>query len=593
VIGRSFSLDLLEELESTRPEAALDALEEAERTHLVRAENVGREPHYRFTHELIRQTFAETLSLPRRQRLHARIAGAMEKVYGAALDKHTPAIAHHLYQAGTSADTQKTLSYLLRAAEGAQHSAAHEEALANLDNAVSLLEGETGVGMGDVHRRRGDALRSLARRSDAVAAYEQAIANFVAAGERVRAASVCVPLFWIHAWAWNWPNFENTLQRYADLIEYVEEPWLKAMFLSAQGLFWTNEGLVEEGLRALAQAETACALGTVSDAHLYLALASGYDFAAQFAHALELQQKASQVSSATGDIWLEVEAAFFSAHLRMYTGPPLEPGQFEATLNSAVRVGNQEVVCSLRNLLDCTIAFRGALNLAERSAKETIAFAESLQAGNMQHVSYANAVVVHDFQGHDDELLDCLHRAFEFEPPVFYASGWSHALGFRALAIRGDAGSIELLRHKSVSMPALGRPNRLGAWVAMTYAVEGLAALSRIEDVAALRQSTEEFLLTGAEFAWLFSTRTAAGIAAACARDWSRAEEHHRAAIHVADTARLRVLQATTRSWYGEMFAAQGDLAQARVWLGEALALYVSIGMPGYARRASEKLSTL
>ena len=43
VIGRSFSLRLLEELENKQPDAALDVVEEAERAHLVVAEPRGRD----------------------------------------------------------------------------------------------------------------------------------------------------------------------------------------------------------------------------------------------------------------------------------------------------------------------------------------------------------------------------------------------------------------------------------------------------------------------------------------------------------------------------------------------------------------------
>lgn len=207
--------------------------------------------------------------------------------------------------------------------------------------------------------------------------------------------------------------------------------------------------------------------------------------------------------------------------------------------------------------------------------------------------SYWILARIHDLQGRDSEMLGWLRKAFECEPRS-YLSGVSHSYQFRALAIRGDIGAIELLRHVSVRMPILGRPNPFGAWVAMLCAVEGLAALDRFEDAAALRETTEEFLRHGAKFVlWCHSTRTAAGIAAACAQDWTGAEEHHQAAIHDADTAPVRILQPITRAWYAEMLAMQGDVARARVMLGEALSLYESIGMPGYARRASERLATL
>jgi tetratricopeptide (TPR) repeat protein len=395
VIGRGFGLGLLEALESARPDAALDAVEEAERAHLVTAEGDDRDPRYRFVHELIRQTLAEGLSRPRRQRLHARIAEAMERVWASSLDKHATAIAHHLYRAGAAADSAKTLDYLVRAAEIAQRSSAYEDALSNLDNAVSLCEGATGQTLADLDEHRAGVLRSLGRKPEAVAAYEQ--------------ASI-------------------------ELAESLQTYWR----------FWD-----------------------------YLGLASLRD--------------ARDEDPAKED------------------------------------------------------AFRGAIGC-------------------------------------------------ELPNP---SSGVGAAFLFRARAKRGEASALDLLRDPRISMPVPGEPNRLGAYVAATCAAEGLASLGRIVESAAMLPAVEEFLDGGAEYAWLRSTRTAAGIAAACAREWSRSEEHHRAAIHHADTAPARIFQPVSREWYAAMLAARGDVDRARPMLAEALALYETIGMPGYARRASERLAAM
>lgn len=98
------------------PDAVLDAIEEAERAKLLVGESSGREARYRFAHELIRQTLAEGLSMPRRQRLHLRIADAMERIYAVSLEKHVSALAHHLFQAGAAADPGRTTTYLRQAA---------------------------------------------------------------------------------------------------------------------------------------------------------------------------------------------------------------------------------------------------------------------------------------------------------------------------------------------------------------------------------------------------------------------------------------------------------------------------------------------
>ena len=101
VIGRGFSFELLEALGDVGADALLDAVDEAERAHLITSTADGPEARFTFAHELIRQTLVSGLSLPRRQRLHLRVAEAMERVYARTLEEHAADLAHHLYQAGT------------------------------------------------------------------------------------------------------------------------------------------------------------------------------------------------------------------------------------------------------------------------------------------------------------------------------------------------------------------------------------------------------------------------------------------------------------------------------------------------------------
>jgi len=171
VIGRSFSIVLLENLEATRPDAVLDAVEEAEQARVVAAEPGGHEPRYRFVHELMRQTIAETLSLPRRQRLHARVAEAIERTHPNALEANASAIAMHLYQAGAAGDPAKATHYMTLAARLAREAAAHEESLILLENALSLRPGERSSLVADLISQKGVALRSLRRHDDAEQAF--------------------------------------------------------------------------------------------------------------------------------------------------------------------------------------------------------------------------------------------------------------------------------------------------------------------------------------------------------------------------------------------------------------------------------------
>jgi tetratricopeptide (TPR) repeat protein len=79
---------------------------------------------------LIRSTALADLSLPRRQRLHLRVADAIERRRAPALDAYVSALAHHLYQAGAAADSERAITTMLNAMRRAHASGAFEEALA-------------------------------------------------------------------------------------------------------------------------------------------------------------------------------------------------------------------------------------------------------------------------------------------------------------------------------------------------------------------------------------------------------------------------------------------------------------------------------
>src|ERR1017187_8318489 len=242
VIGRSFSLRLLEALENQQPDAALEAVEEAERAHLLSAEPAtGREVRYRFVHDLVRQTLAETLSMPRRQRLHARVADAIERVYAANLEAQASALAHHLYQAGAAADPEKTANYLTIAAQKARANAAHEEALAHLETALSVWEGEESVRVAELTAPKAAVLLSLGRPDEAADYSRKAIALFESAGAMAQAARTSTLLAGIHVWRLEFAAFHRTIDRALERLGSAEPDLRSGLMggrasgLSAQG----------------------------------------------------------------------------------------------------------------------------------------------------------------------------------------------------------------------------------------------------------------------------------------------------------------------------------------------------------------------
>ena len=599
VIGRTFSLPLLEELESTRPDAALEAVEEAERAHLVAAERSTRSMRYRFGHELIRQTLAETLSLPRRQRLHARVAAAIEKVHASNLDSQASALAHHLYQAGAAADSAKAIAWLIRAAAQASSAAAHEEALLHLDRALTLMEEEPpGTRLADAHVQRAGVLRSLLRPADAVASYEKALEVYESAEEKVKFAATIIELGSLHTWAFN-PEKAHALNKLALERLSGDQPVLRALLLLAGATVSSVAGDMEAALEAMGQADESRAF--LADPKLR-AIAYNMEAHVRF-HALDLERaaeayrQATQAAREARDPWNEVETAYVGISAALHRGRPQEAEKLLTdALPRAQRVGHAGATWCCHLFHPAVLLARGDIEGALRRAQEMIAFGELIKSPwNFTGETLRANVLL--YQGKVEESLQSLRKSLQFELP---RSGWiglPRATMAASLAQLGDPQALDMLRQCLADLPVVGRCARIGSWHSLARVVQGFAYLNCSTEAATLHPQTEDLVATGAWCAHeLFLFRSAAGIAAAAAGEWTRAEEHHQTAVHQADTAPYRVAQPQAREWYAEMLLARravGDADRGRALLSEALAQYESIGMPLHAQRASLRLATL
>jgi tetratricopeptide (TPR) repeat protein len=596
VIGRSFSLRLLEELENSKPDAALDAVEEAERAHIVVAEPAGRDTRYRFVHELVRQTLAEMLSLPRRQRLHARVADAIERVYSTNLETHAPSLAHHLYHAGAAADPEKTTTYLMLAAQQARAGAAHEEALAHLKNALSLWEGERSARVAELTAQRAAALQSMGRRNEAVEGYRKAIALFESAGEEAKAAETSLALAFDQAWHVEVAAAHRTIDRPLERCGSAD-PRLKISLLNVRAAVMSLEGdasgadeLLSEA-KALLEAEKDLPLNAFDEeselAHLFHSM--------QFELMLPMARRVADTRRTAGDLW----GAAFVERLIPYElccGRTAEAaGHLPGAMLLAERIGHHGAEFNTRYQRGLLSIAHGDLVAAERELEELRNFCEvhrfawrfipSIPLGTLAFLrgNFADAERWYNDRTEIEEQT-CL-------------SGWRNSSLFAFLAESNDDRAWKAWTDRRWKMPRSGQPNPLGAWCSLERSVVGLAWLGMREDAAALRPLTEEVLLTGVWASFELSLfRTAAGIAAACAGDWSAAEQHHLTAIHQTDTAPYRISQPTAREWYATMLLDRngpGDAAKAGVLLRESLAMYESLGIPFHANRTSGRLATL
>jgi tetratricopeptide (TPR) repeat protein len=189
VLGRECSFDVLREMVALDDDELISALEEARDAQLMVELERSDGSAYGFTHALVRQTLYRGLSGPRRQRLHAQAAAAIERVHG---DAQIAALALHHRLAGSAGDAVKAIDCSLQAAVQAAARFAWEEAADHWDGALAVMTRAGGrereradllVALGDLMVVVGDLGRQIAY-------LEQALALYDALGDRERSARV-------------------------------------------------------------------------------------------------------------------------------------------------------------------------------------------------------------------------------------------------------------------------------------------------------------------------------------------------------------------------------------------------------------------
>ncbi|MCH8281267.1 MAG: protein kinase [Chloroflexi bacterium] len=157
VIGREFTLEQLVPLiEDLTRDHLLEVLDEALASKVIEElpRAVGR---YQFTHALIQETLAEELSSTRKVQIHARIAQALEEMYGEQADSYSAELAHHFGEAQTVLGAQKLIHYSLLAGQHALDGFAFEEAVAHFERGLTA-KGLADSGMEPAADEEGAAL---------------------------------------------------------------------------------------------------------------------------------------------------------------------------------------------------------------------------------------------------------------------------------------------------------------------------------------------------------------------------------------------------------------------------------------------------
>jgi class 3 adenylate cyclase len=137
VIGEEFDLDLLTAATEVDEDRLIEILENAATVALV-TESTESPGRYRFVHALIAHTLSQDLGPTRRQRMHLRIAQALEDL-GAENAGRFAELAHHS-AAASGADTGRARYFAKRAGEAALAALAPIDAIGWFSRALKLLD---------------------------------------------------------------------------------------------------------------------------------------------------------------------------------------------------------------------------------------------------------------------------------------------------------------------------------------------------------------------------------------------------------------------------------------------------------------------
>lgn len=133
IIGHEFGFNILVAAGKQGQDMIIDALESAEKAQLITDISKKGIVRYAFVHALIPYALSEGVNILRRQRMHQRVAEAMEKLE---FDDYET-LAHHYASAG---DLEKSIGYYRQAAQRAESMFTYDVAIQHLSTILDFLE---------------------------------------------------------------------------------------------------------------------------------------------------------------------------------------------------------------------------------------------------------------------------------------------------------------------------------------------------------------------------------------------------------------------------------------------------------------------
>lgn len=602
VIGHGFSFELLREVTGMEQESLLELVDEAERARLIVSKAEGGRAVLGFSHALIGDTLLGLLSLPRRQRLHLRVAEALERVYPHEPDERVADLAHHFFQAGVAADKEKTAHYLTLAGDSAFQAAAFEDALLFHEQALSLQPPDDERGRAELLYKRGLDLRSMGRLEEGLADWREALAVYERLGDVEAVGRICADLStYLFSIAHFEAAFEAALQGLAALQDRVNPD--RCLLLATAGFLLSNvqeagfsaaHDLFAQALEMAEQLNAERLRGPVLGRKTFLHHAYW-----QGREAADVGLEATKLERSHDPYATSYPLAFGGQCGTLWMGRLEEAARIGDDANAlATRAGNEHArwfaghYDSFRE-----VAATGDLVRFEERRAALLEMELALRSGWII-LSYVFLARAQFWRGLWEEARASLQRGAEADVRG-HTAGMSDSLLFLLAAYEGEKDvALAILERRKDSLPRSGQPNMTASWIMLEAAVEGLAMLDERPGAAALYPLTLEAIATGNLIRASYSglVQTTAGIAATAGDRWEQAEEHYQAALRQAHEIPYMIEQAEVRRWYARMLSERnrsGDRERARTLLHEAVTMYRHLGMPKHRERSEQMLRPL
>jgi len=597
VIGRGFSFELLEELVSLDEDDLFDAIEVAEQAQLITSKTEGGKVRFIFSHELIRQTLVSSLSLPRRQRSHLRVAEVIERLCGDAPEQHAADLAYHFYQAG--GDTDKIIEYAVLAAERATAQTAYEEAVEQYQRALQTLEQSESadelrccdllLGLGNAYGNAGDpteAKETLLRVID--------IARKLPAPEQFAEALMEIYRFWYAA-----AITENPLIKLMDeSLELLgeEDSALRASLMGRLSVLL--EFSADERRIALSGEALAMARRVGDPKALYYALdgrAFVWDLPLEerIAAAAEL----AELEEKTGSPEAVGRGLTLLSHLRLEQG---DIAAADAVLDAYKKRAAETLHPTMLWQATVTEATRaqmmGRFEEAERLVSESFVLGQKVNEVSAGEIYGVLMYTIRLLQGRLDEIDEAFQDRAKQYPDVPMFRSW---VAFHHLHVGREEQARNELEHFAANDFA-DLPRNFGMPPILMEMGEVAAALGDARRAALLYNLLHPFaerLLTVAYNVVCFgSIAHWLGLLAGTLRQWDAAIAHFEAAIETNARVGARPYLARSQHEYARMLIERGesdDREKARTLLTEATATYRELGMPTFLENAEELIENL